>query len=205
MKPSCDKIRDLIIERESETPLSDLEEQMIRRHLARCSACRAFRDDVRQLLHGLREMPVPILPDPFFDEIHESILQSMDDLPPSQTERGFLSRWRERFTRGSILAPVLSGVLGIFIGITVTLAWRRGFSPFSPTRSSLTRSFSPLSGLVLPGADLTSGPLLTGEIEEYLGNEDIYNTLELQDPQDLLSRWSGEMPEDLLAEDHGTG
>ncbi len=209
MKPSCKEIQDLIIERTSGVPPSQGDEEKIRKHLNQCPACRRFREDISRILHDLDATSRPAVPETLFREIRQGVLQSLEDALPAPTR--MWERIRQRFrgvlTTRPLLLPAMTGGMGVLVGIVVTLTWLR--PPVLPESHRITPNQPALTAAASPAPTALSSAaeeLSTGDIETYVGTDSLFDTLENQDIQSLLTQWSEEIPDGVMdLEDSGTG
>ncbi len=196
MKLSCHKIRALIIESECGSPLDRDLQVGLQEHVSSCDSCRAFQEDIRYLLHHLQAIPpLPTLPDNFFEELKNEILDTVE--PPSSLWRRCMAHGRDFFSRHTVLVPAMVGVLGLIIGVIMTTAWMRlgnkapsfhQIQALANHRELISLTPSSKHADVFPGIDEIGGIVNTEDILDSMGNKEV---------QTLLTHWSKDLPADL--------
>ena len=202
MKRSCKNIQKLIIEAESGASLTADLYRVIEEHVAGCPSCQAFQRDVILLLNSLKGRPLPSLSEGFFEEIRENVLTAMTSEKshlPTLWER-ILDCFRGSFAWRPILVPTVTGTMGILIGILLATAWMRVIPPASHPRLALNQPTSisqkETAQAIFPTEE-EAVPSIE-EVEDYVDTEDIFDAMESRETQAFFSRWSQELPANLL-------
>ncbi len=201
MKPVCKEIRELVIEAQSGASLDPHQQRAIQKHLSRCLDCRRFQEEMALIFNELKASPLPYPPDALFEDLKHAVMEAVvpGEAHPENSFRALFERVRRLFPQHPFLAPVASGVLGIFIGIAlaVTLAFHSPSPVLSQKTPRLTLSQSSATSPDTPPSSLSSISL--NEIEEYAGTDALLNTLESQLSLESPDQWEEQSTESLLS------
>jgi len=203
MTLSCEEIRKLIIERHSGEHLSPAQREALKNHLALCSSCQAFQSDISLLFDSLKSKPVPPLPEAFFEDMREKVIDAVaSKVPWHSSARQRLSAFlRPALPRRTVLTPALTGIVGIFIGISITTAWMHPKHPVTTPVPLAQNQKAPLYTASISSQSLvsTSDASDTTEIfEEYADAGDLLDAVGDQELKTLISQWSNKLPGDIL-------
>jgi len=196
MPTSCKAFQDLIIERTMGVPLRKEKEEKLREHLVQCPACQRFLEDMARILGDLRATSRPPVPEALFRDIRKGVLETLGDLPPAPTRiRERILRWFQgTFMTRSPLLPAMTGGIGVLVGIAITVMWLHLPTPLKEHRNMLKQPALPVTESTVPTVlSSTAEDLTAGDIESYIGTDRLFDTIENQDLQPLLSQWSEEV------------
>ncbi len=201
MKPVCKEIQELVIEARSGASLDPRQRRAIQEHVSRCPDCRRFQEEMASIFDELKAPPLPSPPDALFEDLKHAVMGAVaqGETPPVNSFRAFFERVWRLFPQHPFLAPVASGVLGIFIGIALagTLAFHSPAPAPSHETPRLTLSQSSGTSPDTPLSSLSSISL--NEIEEYTGSDLLLDTLENQSNLESSDQWEEQSIESLLS------
>ena len=182
-------------------PLNEARKKALDAHLAHCSECQSFEREVSGMLKALRQTEMPAVPDTFFEDIRDSVLDAFENPSP---RRGLFREWVSRFRWPSVLVPSLNGAVGIAIGFFVATAWlpRAGVHPGSTAFQPAGRK---TVAAILPGGQAATSATLESDedsqtidaLELYAGSGDILDTVGNEGASEVLKDWENDVPAEV--------